>query len=102
MTRCVIYIMTQCVMLSIPVRVVLGRNGWKGHRVTHIEVCPMSVFKDCRQLYDTVGVLMDRAKSDPSVGGKIAKSGIIIQFRYTEPDAMTTIDAKDKPTQPDA
>ncbi len=45
---------------------------------------------------------MDRAKKDPQVGPKIAKSGIIIQFRYTDPEAMTTINAKDKPTQPGA
>jgi putative sterol carrier protein len=45
---------------------------------------------------------MDRAKKDPQVGPKIAKSGIIIQFRYTDPEAMTTINAKEKPTQQDA
>jgi hypothetical protein len=45
---------------------------------------------------------MDRAKKDPNVGPKIAKSGIIIQFRYTDPDAVTTINAKDRPTQPGA
>lgn len=45
---------------------------------------------------------MDQAKVDPQVGGKIAKSGIIIQFRYTDPEAITTINAKDKPTQPGA
>lgn len=59
----------------------------------------MSIFQDSKQFYETVGELMDRAKVDPVVGPKIAKSGIIIQFRYTEPDAITTINAKDKPTQ---
>ncbi len=59
----------------------------------------MGVFRDSQQFYECVGELMDRAKIDPQVGGKIAKSGIIIQFRYSEPDAMTTINAKDKPTQ---
>jgi hypothetical protein len=62
----------------------------------------MGVFRDSRQFYDTVGLLMDRAKSDPKVGPKIAKSGIIIQFRYTDPEAVTTINARDKPTQPNA
>jgi hypothetical protein len=62
----------------------------------------MSVFRDSKMLYETVGELMDRAKKDPEVGGKIAKSGIIIQFRYTDPDAVTTINARDKPTQPGA
>ncbi len=62
----------------------------------------MPVFKDSQQFYDCVGELMDRAKKDPNVGPKIAKSGIVIQFRYTNPDAVTTVNAKDKPTQPGA
>jgi hypothetical protein len=62
----------------------------------------MAVFKNAQQFYDTVGELMDRAKKDPDIGRKIAKSGIIIQFRYTDPDAVTTVNAKDKPTQPGA
>lgn len=62
----------------------------------------MPVFRDSKQFYDCVGELMDRAKKDPDVGSKIAKSGIIIQFRYTNPDAITTVNAKDKATQPGA
>src|SRR5512139_1126224 len=59
----------------------------------------MPVFRDSEQFYECVGGLMERAKLDPEVGQKIAKSGIIIQFRYTNPDAVTTVNAKDKPTQ---
>ena len=62
----------------------------------------MGVFQDSQQLYECVGELMDRAKKDPQVGPKIAKSGIIIQFRYSDPDAITTVNARDKPTQPGA
>lgn len=62
----------------------------------------MGVFQDSKQFYECVGELMDRAKNDPQVGPRIAKSGIVIQFRYTEPDAMTTINARDRPTQPGA
>ena len=62
----------------------------------------MSVFKDSQQFYECVGELMERAKRDPEVGPKIAKAGIIIQFRYTDPEATTTINAKDRPTQPGA
>jgi hypothetical protein len=62
----------------------------------------MSIFRDSQQFYECVGELMDRAKKDPHVGAKIAKAGIIIQFRYTQPDAVTTVNAKDKPTQPGA
>ncbi len=59
----------------------------------------MPVFQDSKQFYDTIGELMERAKNDPVVGPKIAKSGVIIQFRYTDPDAVTTVNAKAKPTQ---
>jgi len=62
----------------------------------------MPIFRDSQQLYACVGELMDRAKRDPRVGPKIAKSGIIIQFRYTDPEAVTTINARDKATQPGA
>ena len=62
----------------------------------------MSTFRDSKQFYDCVGELMDRAKKDPKVGPRIAKSGIVIQFRYTDPEAMTTINARDEPTQADA
>ncbi len=62
----------------------------------------MGVFRNSDHFYECVGELMDRAKKDPQVGPKIAKSGIIIQFHYTDPEAVTTINAKDKPTQPGA
>jgi hypothetical protein len=62
----------------------------------------MAIFRDSRHFYECVGELMDRAKCDPQVGPKIAKSGIVIQFRYTDPDAITTVNARDKPTQPGA
>jgi len=62
----------------------------------------MAIFRDSEQFYECVGELMDRAKMDPDVGQKIAKSKIIIQFRYTDPEATTTVDAKSQPSQPSA
>jgi hypothetical protein len=62
----------------------------------------MAVFRDSDEFYATVGELMDRAKTDPKIGPKIASAGVIIQFRYADPEAMTTANAKDKPTQPGA
>jgi hypothetical protein len=59
----------------------------------------MGIFRDSTQFYETVGALMDRAKMDPNIGPKIAKSGIVIQFRYSDPEAQTTINAKARPTQ---
>ena len=60
----------------------------------------MAVFKDSKQFYECVGELMNRAAKDPKVGPKIGKSGSIIQFKYSEPEAVTTINARDKATQP--
>jgi hypothetical protein len=62
----------------------------------------MGVFRDSDHFYECVGELMDRAKVDVNVGPKIAKAGIIIQFQYSDPEAMTTVNAKGKPTQPGA
>ena len=59
----------------------------------------MAVFRDADHFYECVGALMDRAKTDPKVGPKIKKSGIVIQFVYSDPDAMTTVNAKDKASQ---
>ena len=59
----------------------------------------MGVFRDAKHFYECVGELMDRAKKDPQVGQKIAKSGIIIQFKYADPEAITTVNAREKPTQ---
>ena len=59
----------------------------------------MAVFQNATQLYETIGALMDIAKMDPAVGGKIAKSNIIIQFRYSDPEAVTTVNAQDAPIQ---
>ncbi|MCC6955688.1 MAG: hypothetical protein IT316_02770 [Anaerolineales bacterium] len=62
----------------------------------------MGVFQDSAQFYACVGELMDRAKIDPAIGPKIAKSGIVIQFRYSDPEAVTTVNGRDKPSQPGA
>jgi hypothetical protein len=62
----------------------------------------MGVFEDSSQFYECVGELMERAKKDPQVGPKIAKAGIVIQFKYTEPDAVTTVNGRSAPTQPGA
>jgi len=59
----------------------------------------LAVFRDSEQFYECVGALMDLAKNDPQVGGKIAKSNIIIRFQYANPEAVTTVDARSVPTQ---
>jgi hypothetical protein len=59
----------------------------------------MSVFRDSRQLYDTVGELLQRAARNPSIGPTVARAETVIQLRYTGPDAQITIDARGIPTQ---
>jgi hypothetical protein len=61
----------------------------------------MGVFKDSQQLYDTVGELLYRAALDPDIGSSVVRTESIIQFRYTDPDAQITLNAKDRPTQPE-
>jgi hypothetical protein len=61
----------------------------------------MGVFKDSQQFYDTVGEVFYRAAFDPDIGSHVARTEMIIQFRYTDPDAQITLNAKDRPTQPD-
>ncbi len=62
----------------------------------------MGVFKDSQQFYDMVGEVIYRAALDPDIGSSVARTESIIQFRYTDPDAQITLNAKDRPTQLDA
>lgn len=54
-------------------------------------------YRDIDHLYEIYGCLMDRVLSDHKIGPKMAKSGIIIKFIYTDPDGEITIDLKNKP-----
>ena len=56
-------------------------------------------YRDIDHLYEIYGALMDRVLSDPKIGPKMAKSGIIIKFIYTDPDGEITIDLKNKPSK---
>jgi hypothetical protein len=49
-----------------------------------------------------MGRLYDVAKSDSRIAPKIKASNLVIQFRYTEPNATVTINAAAPPTQPGA
>ncbi len=52
----------------------------------------MPFFKDTQQLYDILGTFFNILKDDPEIGPKVISSGLIIQFKYSEPDAIITID----------
>ena len=53
----------------------------------------MPAFKDAAQVYDVLGELFTRLKDDPIVGAAVLKSGLVIRFKYTEPESEITIDA---------
>lgn len=52
----------------------------------------MPVFNDTEHLYSLLVPFFNRLKDDPEIGPKVIASGLIIQFKYSEPDAVITID----------
>ena len=54
-------------------------------------------YEDADQLYEIYGYFMDRILTDPRIGPKMSRAGIIIKFIYTDPDAEITIDLKNPP-----
>lgn len=57
-------------------------------------------YRDTAQLYEIYGAFLRRVLEDPKVGPKMARTGIIIRFEYTDPDAVVTIDLKNPPAEP--
>ncbi len=62
----------------------------------------MAYFKDEAELHHILGMLYDRVKINPAVAPRIREGKIVIQFRYTEPTGIATINAAAPPTQPGA
>ena len=56
-------------------------------------------FKDTEQMYECFGALFERARSDPTIGQKLARAGIIVRFEYTDPEGAITIDLKNEPQE---
>lgn len=59
----------------------------------------MPAYKDAADLYDVLGALFTRLKDDPAIGPAVAKSGLVIRFKYTDPDSEITIDASKNPVE---
>jgi putative sterol carrier protein len=53
----------------------------------------MGVFKNADEVYGSIGALFEEVKSD-DIAEKISNSNLIIQFKYTDPDSVITIDCK--------
>ncbi|MHB8157445.1 MAG: SCP2 sterol-binding domain-containing protein [Desulfocucumaceae bacterium] len=54
----------------------------------------MGFFKDADEVYRIIGGMMMETRSHDQMGPKIKASGLIIQFKYSDPESQITIDAK--------
>jgi hypothetical protein len=52
----------------------------------------MPIFNDSEHFYKVMTPFFNKLKDDPNMGPKVLASGLIIQFVYTNPDAILTID----------
>lgn len=49
-------------------------------------------FKDADEVRQYIGSVFTRAFDDPEIGPKLVATGIVLGFRFTEPDATLVID----------
>ena len=52
----------------------------------------MGVFKDTDHVYECIGGLFDKMSVDEAIGPKLRKAGIVLRFRYNDPEAIITVD----------
>ena len=57
----------------------------------------MPVFKDAEQLYDCIGAVLDYLRTDETVSVAFRKSGLVIRFKYSDPDSEITLDGSQDP-----
>lgn len=51
----------------------------------------MGYYKDTEQLYEILGEFFNYLKENPEIGPKVIQSGLIIQFKYEDPDGIIYI-----------
>ncbi|MBI5366836.1 MAG: hypothetical protein HZA54_07345 [Planctomycetes bacterium] len=61
----------------------------------------MGVFRDADHLYECIGGLFDVLRRDPKIGKTLANAKMILRFRYSDPDAVITVNCVDPPPEPD-
>lgn len=49
-------------------------------------------FKDADEVRHYIGGVFTRAFADPEIGPKLAATGIVLGFNFTEPDAILVVD----------
>lgn len=57
----------------------------------------MATFKDAAEVYQCIGGFFKSVTDDATMGPKIGESKLVIQFVYSDPDSIITVDAKNPP-----
>lgn len=60
----------------------------------------MKYFQNADEVYESIGGLFQEVK-DGDIAKKIAASNLVIQFKYSDPDSVITIDCKSEPAAGD-
>ena len=56
----------------------------------------MPIFANADDMWKVMGPLWERIKADPQMGPDLLQSGLIVQFRYRDPELILTIDSSDR------
>ncbi|HOX28179.1 MAG TPA: hypothetical protein PLQ76_03380 [bacterium] len=56
----------------------------------------MPIFNDTEHFYSVLVPFFNMLKDDPGIGPKIFSSGLVVQFIYSDPQAIITIDCPNK------
>ncbi len=55
----------------------------------------MGLFKDSKELQEVFDAFFKEVLAHPLIGPKLARSKMIVQFQYTDPDAQITVNLKE-------
>lgn len=58
----------------------------------------MGIFKSAEDVYGSIGALFEEVKGN-DIAERIAASNLVIQFKYSDPDSVITIDCKNDPEE---
>jgi 2-oxoisovalerate dehydrogenase E1 component len=57
----------------------------------------MPVFRDTSHLYQVLGALFERVAAEPAIASRLLEGNLIVRFRFTDPEAVVTIDLRRAP-----
>lgn len=57
-------------------------------------LAPVPVFRSERDVYDHIGRLLSEMVDDPELGPNFQRADTVVQYRYSKPDAVITVDLR--------